>query len=426
MPVPARAVAGHAETARRAEQHPGEFVGAAGLRAGAVVPVEVRPRRENGPRRDAAARDGNDRPLLLGLGLEPSLVLLVRGQCDPVLAVGPGPVRPCGVEPGEHALPHPAPPELIHAVREVGVVSDHPKEAHRIPARPAARGGQALLLERLAHRVQRFAVGHHLEHAPNEGHRRLVHLKGAPVGGVDEAEGRRAGAAGLPLAGLLDLVLTTLLGERRPEELGYLIQHALGELADGGVVALLVERPELRAVPGELLLEEVDDLGLAGEAVPLGGEHHGDPALGDALADAGEAGTVGERRAGDPRVLDLLQDFEPLLLAVAAQALGLLPEAVAPFCLARRGHPRVEDRGRPVCHSYLLLYISGGVEDTTHPRPRSVFTCRTSSPRIRPPSDAGPRPSSLCAPGASDPPSRPAPERGRACRSRGCTRVARR
>ncbi|MDP9485451.1 MAG: hypothetical protein M3Q49_06615 [Actinomycetota bacterium] len=254
MPVPARAVPGHPEAARRADQHPGELVGAAGLRAGAVVPVEVSPRREYGPGRDAAARDGNDGPLLLGLGLEPALVLLVRGERDPVLAVGPGPVRLCRVESGEHGLPHPAPPELVHAVREVGVVSDHPKEADRVPARPAARGGHALLLERPAHRVQRLPVGHHLEHAPDEGHRRLVHLQGAPAGGVDEAEGRRAGAAGLPLAGLLYLVLPGLLGKRRPEELAYLVQHPLGELADRGIVALLVQCPKLRAVAGELLL----------------------------------------------------------------------------------------------------------------------------------------------------------------------------
>jgi hypothetical protein len=109
-----------------------------------------------------------------------------------------------------------------------------------------------------------------------------------------------------------------------------------------GAVAAVVKGAYPRPVFLELALEEVMVGGLAGEAVPVLRQHHGDAAGGHEVAHAVHAGPL-QACPALPGVRHLFEDFVAFLARVGPQSLHLLGEGVTLVGLLLGGHAGVED-----------------------------------------------------------------------------------
>jgi len=228
-------------------------------------------------------------------------------------------------------------------VRTVHVVLDAFADVLRAPVLAAERRPDAIALEGAFYRVHRLALrADHPEDALDNRHALLVHLVVVAGLVVEEAVVRPGARYHLALAGLAHLAAAGPLGCLHPLKLRELVQDAIRELPFRGVVAPVVEGADGRAVLAELLLEEVEVGGLAGETVPVLGEHDGHAAGGHQVPHAVETGPL-EARTALPGVQNLLQDLVTLGRCVVPKPLYLLAKAVAALGLLVRRDAGVED-----------------------------------------------------------------------------------
>ena len=110
--------------------------------------------------------------------------------------------------------------------------------------------------------------------------------------------------------------LRVLSADLGPLELRELIENAICELALRGLVTTVVQGADLRPVLLELAPEEVMIGGLAGEAVPVLGQHHRDTAGGHEVPHAVHAGPL-KACAALSGVYYLLEDLVPFAGGVA-------------------------------------------------------------------------------------------------------------
>ena len=116
----------------------------------------------------------------------------------------------------------------------------------------------------------------------------------------------------LALPGLAEFLLSAALGRLRPLELGELVEYGVGEFALGAVVPAVVHGADPRPVLLELTPEVVVVRGLARDAVPVLGQHHGDAAGCHQVAHPVHAGPLqgGATVSGIPYLFEkLLQVF---------------------------------------------------------------------------------------------------------------------
>ena len=137
------------------------------------------------------------------------------------------------------------------------------------------------------------------------------------------------------LPGAPELAPAGPLGGLGPLELSELVEDAVGKLAFGAIVPVVVEGPEHAPVFLELPLEQVVVGGLAAEAVPVLGQHQRDPAGRDEIVHPVEARAF-ETRAAVTRILHLLDDLVTLPHRVRSQSLQPFGPGSIHFWPARR------------------------------------------------------------------------------------------
>src|SRR5215217_2521367 len=124
--------------------------------------------------------------------------------------------------------------------------------------------------------MKRFAFPtHHLKDAPNDGHLFRVHFIAFAILSVAKAVVRGMGRHDLPLLGTPQLPSPRPLRYLGPLELGELVEDAVRQLPLRAIVSPIVQSADLRSVLFELTPEEVMVGGLAGDAVPILCQHHG-------------------------------------------------------------------------------------------------------------------------------------------------------
>ncbi|CAA9425778.1 MAG: hypothetical protein AVDCRST_MAG03-2878 [uncultured Rubrobacteraceae bacterium] len=354
----------HAAPAVSAEQDAPQLVEPVARRGRGYAVLDPGPRRLDQRPRHPGVRHGDRDPLLPRLhhGLLPQPVLagpvrahlrdpLVRGvpPPEPPHAVGRLRVEPRGHVGGQVER------DLLVGVRAVAVVLDDVPDGPLRPPAPLLRAlgfpgrlgcGHPLAVQRLADPVHGRALrADHAEYPADHLHLRLVdHVPVAPPV-VAETVVRGVARYQPALPGLLHLPAPAALRDLRPLELRQLVEDAVREFAFGRVVAPVVQRPQPRALLGELLLEQVQVGGFPGEAVPVLGHNQVYPAPGNQVPNPVEAGPL-EAGPALPAVL-YLRDYLPALAqAVSPQRLLLLPERVPVLPLLLRGNPAVRDRVR--------------------------------------------------------------------------------
>jgi hypothetical protein len=166
------------------------------------------------------------------------------------------------------------------------------------------------------------------EDAPYDAHLFLSHDISVSSLIVLEAIVRPRGSEHLAFSGLSQLTAPSTLCYLCPLELGKLIEDAISELPFWASVPAVVHGSDLRAVLLELLLEKVVIGWLAGEAVPVLGEHHIDAASSHEIPYTVHAWPL-QAGAALSRVYYLLQDLVSFSGSVLSQGFELLGERVA-------------------------------------------------------------------------------------------------
>jgi hypothetical protein len=135
-----------------------------------------------------------------------------------------------------------------------------------------------------------------------------VDHQAVPGGVVAEAVGRLHGRDDLSFTGFLELAAAGPLGYVLLLELRHPAPDVAHELAHRGVVARVVEGPELRGVVLEERTQVLVVPRLAADPVEVLSEHDGDSSAGDELPHPVHAGPL-KRRTAVAGVRDLFEDL---------------------------------------------------------------------------------------------------------------------
>src|SRR5215208_4561976 len=146
----------------------------------------------------------------------------------------------------------------------------------------------------------------------------------------------------LALASFLEFSSPASLSELCPLVLRELVQHAIRQLALGAIVAPIVERADLRPMLLELTAEKVMIGRLAGNAIPILRQHHGNAPSGHEVPHTVHTWPL-KAGAALSGIYYLLEDLVPLSGGVGSQSFDLLGEGVAGAGLLVCGDAGVED-----------------------------------------------------------------------------------
>ena len=161
------------------------------------------------------------------------------------------------------------------------------------------------------------------EDPPDHGHVVPLHLVAVPRLVVAKTVAGRVAADDLALPSLAEFPPSATLGSLRPLELGELVEDAVGEFALGAVIPAVVESAYLAAILLELTPEEVVVCGLARDAVPILGKHHGNAPGGHEIPHTVHSRTL-QGRATVSGVYYLCEDLVAFSGSVGSQGFELL------------------------------------------------------------------------------------------------------
>src|SRR5215211_8469876 len=168
--------------------------------------------------------------------------------------------------------------EFLDGVGSVAVALNHLAQSRLTPPLPAARCRDSLGLQRSLHRPHWHPRGYFLEDALYHAHSSLIHKVARAVLVKPEAVLGRVARDELALAGFPQLPPARPFGCLRTLELGELVQYAVCKLPLRALVTPVIESPQSATVLRELLPQQVEVSRLAGEAVPILGQHDRDAA----------------------------------------------------------------------------------------------------------------------------------------------------